>query len=1087
MSLAAAPHNWTSPHYGSRRRLLATCVAGVVLLGFAAAVQATPASASTPNPTPRAGARKNATQLTFPISGTAQLSVDVGSGNALFTDNLVTLPGVVGDYPVSLSYNSSVFGSGASSAVTGDTGSGWAITGFDQRLVRNSDGSVTYDGPGGLTGVFTPAGSGFASPPQFAATLTGSASSGYTLTDHQSQEKLQFNTIGTLTSDTDRNGNTTLIRHDSSGNPSIITTTRGSGVSPRLVVTTGSGGRITTLTQQRPYDADRVIEFGYSSNGHLASVTDANGGITRFASASNSDTGQVTTITNPDGRTTTLSFTGGKVSAVSQQNPTGAGTSTTRLTYPSATRTLVADASTNQSQTVSAAPHTTYNLTSNSSMLVASATDPDGHQRSASYTTLNNIASTTPAAGGATSYSYGANGGESLTKITSPGGASNSAAYGNSGGSAYLPSSSTNDAGNALQLSYDSNGNQTGSQQSTSGPTANVTYNADGTAATSASPGAANGVTTRYAYDADHDLQTISAPANSSLGQRSYTWDDFARLATATDGNGNTTTYSYDMLDRITAVAYSDGTPTVRYTYNIQGKVTKRVDGSGTTTYGYDDLGYLLSVANTATGTTVTYTYDRAGALASTTDGNGTTSYGYDAAHLLTSMTYPDSGSMQTTRFANDANGRRTDVWMQSNADHSSWAAHEQYSYDASGRITHALGQNGPASNPMTVVDETLCYSAGAAAPSCPTTASADRTNIQWKRDTITGQTHTYSYDGSNRLTRDVVTGGNNPRTYSYGYDNAGNRTSSQVTGNNPNTQQLTFNAGNQITSTGYTYNAAGNMILNPNRRAVFNAAGQQTETLDGDDHVTYTWAGTNENELVKQVNPRSNTYTYSYGRPDKNGLPTIDSVKIDNGTGYVLSDPSGQPVMLTTTTGKNCLYLYDGTGNPVGLSTSLSVTALALQYDPYGASTRTDNAGLNGAYTTNPYGFGTGVVNPDTGEIRFGQRYYDPTTGTWTQQDTLNAPLDPANANRYTYAGDDPVNLVDPRGTCGFDSLSDFGDCIETPLAVATGCITGAASAIENFGVIGTAIAGGAGDTVLAAGGCVAGGIAGYYGIEVP
>ena len=712
MSFLIVSRRPISASRGVWSRLLMTCLAMVVTLSFAALVRAMPAAASTPNPTPGAGARKNATRLSFAISGTAALSVDVGSGNALFTDNLVALPGVVSDYPVTLSYNSSVFGSGIRSAVTGDTGSGWAITGFDQRLVKNPDGSVTYDGPGGLTGVFTAIGGGFASPAQFPATLTGSSSTGYTLTDHASQQQLQFNTVGTLTSDTDRSGNATLIRRDSSGNPSIIATTRGPGLSPRLAVTTAAG-RITTLTQSQAYGQNRVISFGYSANGHLASVSDANGGVTQFSNGAGSDTGQVTTITNPDGHTTTLSFSGGKVSAVSQQNPAGAGTSTTRLTYPSSTSTLVADASTDQSQAVSAVAHSTYTLTSNSSMLVASATDPDGHQRSASYTTLNNIASTTPAAGGATSYSYGANSGESLTKITSPGGASNSAAYGNSGKSAYLPSSSSDDAGNALQLSYDSNGNQTGSQQGTSGPTAQVTFNADGTAATSASPGAATGVLTRYAYDTDHDLQTITPPANSSLGQRSYTWDPFARLATATDGNGATTTYSYDMLDRITAVAYSDGTPTVSYTYNSQGKVTQRVDGSGTTTYGYDDLGHLLSVASTATGTTVTYTYDKAGALASTADGNGTTSYGYDAAHLLTSMTYPDSGSMQTTRFANDANGRRTDVWMQSNADHSSWTAHEQYSYDASGRITHALGQNGPASSPTTVVGETLCYSAG--------------------------------------------------------------------------------------------------------------------------------------------------------------------------------------------------------------------------------------------------------------------------------------------------------------------------------------------------------------------------------------
>jgi hypothetical protein len=36
---------------------------------------------------------------------------------------------------------------------------------------------------------------------------------------------------------------------------------------------------------------------------------------------------------------------------------------------------------------------------------------------------------------------------------------------------------------------------------------------------------------------------------------------------------------------------------------------------------------------------------------------------------------------------------------------------------------------------------------------------------------------------------------------------------------------------------------------------------------------------------------------------------------------------------------------------------------------------------------------------------------------GRWTQQDSLNTPLDPTNGNRYAYAGDDPINGVDPSG----------------------------------------------------------------------
>ena len=44
-------------------------------------------------------------------------------------------------------------------------------------------------------------------------------------------------------------------------------------------------------------------------------------------------------------------------------------------------------------------------------------------------------------------------------------------------------------------------------------------------------------------------------------------------------------------------------------------------------------------------------------------------------------------------------------------------------------------------------------------------------------------------------------------------------------------------------------------------------------------------------------------------------------------------------------------------------------------------------------------------------------QRWYNPTTGTWTQQDTLDHPLNPTNANPYAYAGDDPINGMDPSG----------------------------------------------------------------------
>ena len=636
-----------------RKLSVGLAVSALVSAGLVAV--AVPASAAV-NPAPVAGARRSATRLPFSVSGTAGLSVDVGSGNALFTDRLFTLPGVTGDVGISLYYNSSVEDSTLPSAVTAHAGSGWSITGFDQRLVANSDGSVTYLGAGGLTGVFSPNGAGgFVAPAQFRADLKTVAAGGWTLTQHTSGEVLTFTAGGRLSTDANRNGNTTTYTYNASGTPNGVVSTRGVTVARTLSIANTSG-RLTTFTQSDGTQS-RTVTLGYDSLGELVSVTDLAGGVTSFTDAAGS-ADPVTRITNPGGATTTLTFTGGKVSQVDQTNTAGAGTASTRLAYPSTTQTLVADPTTDQGSAVSVVPHTTYALTTDGSQLVASATDPNGHARSATYTSLAQVKTATPAAGGTTSFSHAANNSESLTAVAAPGGATGSAAYTNTGTNAYLPSSSTDDAGNALQYTYNGAGNQTSSAQGT-GPQASVTYNSNGngTPVTSASPGAT--ATTNYGYDTNANRTSMTPVPGSSLGTRSYTWDGFGRLHSTGDGRGNTISYGYDNADRITGVNYSDTTThDVAYTYDAQGQVRTRVDASGTTSYSYDDLGRLLSVVNTAGGGTISYTYDLAGAVASETDAHGPTNYHYDPAHQLSYMIYQQGGGPAMMAFGYDCEDR---------------------------------------------------------------------------------------------------------------------------------------------------------------------------------------------------------------------------------------------------------------------------------------------------------------------------------------------------------------------------------------------------------------------------------------------
>lgn len=66
-----------------------------------------------------------------------------------------------------------------------------------------------------------------------------------------------------------------------------------------------------------------------------------------------------------------------------------------------------------------------------------------------------------------------------------------------------------------------------------------------------------------------------------------------------------------------------------------------------------------------------------------------------------------------------------------------------------------------------------------------------------------------------------------------------------------------------------------------------------------------------------------------------------------------------------------------------------------------------------------NPFTFKAGIEDIASGLVKFGRRWYNPYIGAWTQQDTLDSPLDPANGNRYAYAASDPINGFNrPRWT---------------------------------------------------------------------
>lgn len=231
--------------------------------------------------------------------------------------------------------------------------------------------------------------------------------------------------------------------------------------------------------------------------------------------------------------------------------------------------------------------------------------------------------------------------------------------------------------------------------------------------------------------------------------------------------------------------------------------------------------------------------------------------------------------------------------------------------------------------------------------------------------------------------------------------------------------QTQTPNSADQLTDSGYGYDASGNLTDAPGSvHPAYNGSEQMT-AVSGYHTGTYSYAGTTQNELISQVVPGGSTFTYTWGRTDTNGLPLLESLTNPNGTSHLTHDDRGTPLAFTSFTGTTAYYALDGLGSPVALINTRGVHIASYSYDPYGAVTIANLTG-NSAADLQSYRFTGGIHDRTTNYLKMGQRWYDPATGRFTQQDSLETLADPTRANRYEYAASNPTNYVDPTGLCG-------------------------------------------------------------------
>ncbi|MCB9540071.1 MAG: RHS repeat-associated core domain-containing protein [Myxococcales bacterium] len=104
-------------------------------------------------------------------------------------------------------------------------------------------------------------------------------------------------------------------------------------------------------------------------------------------------------------------------------------------------------------------------------------------------------------------------------------------------------------------------------------------------------------------------------------------------------------------------------------------------------------------------------------------------------------------------------------------------------------------------------------------------------------------------------------------------------------------------------------------------------------------------------------------------------------------------------------------------------------------EYDVWGHRV-VDSSADGYANFSQPFGFAGGLHDEATGLVRFGLRDYDPRLGRWTAPDPLG--FGGGDFNLYAYAGNDPVNFVDPTGLFPCGSFVMLGQLLGGLLSVA-------------------------------------------------
>lgn len=297
----------------------------------------------------------------------------------------------------------------------------------------------------------------------------------------------------------------------------------------------------------------------------------------------------------------------------------------------------------------------------------------------------------------------------------------------------------------------------------------------------------------------------------------------------------------------------------------------------------------------------------------------------------------------------------------------------------------------------------------------------------------------------------------------SYTYDRYGNRT--EVTGTNPQTLDISTST-NRITSSGYTYDEAGNVTSDPSGKFYFYDAENRLINFSFDPQgssIAGQYFYDANGWRVKKFSYLEGTTRFVYNQGGTllaeyigGEVSSSDSPNKEN-----IYAPSG---LLAVIEPSQTLYLTpDHLGSNRVITSSTGNVVTRRDFYPFGQPINNPN---DFRISSTDYLFADQTVrqrftgyekDPET-DLDFAQaRYFASNLGRFMQTDPVersNALTNPQGGNRYAYVSNNPIRFIDPTGLFTQEGKKPNEEIIESD-AVLIGGHTTAVTPLEGFAAV--------------------------------